>query len=204
MDDVQQALEAGVEAGLVDLIIAREGGWTYTDHPADRGGPTFAGVTWTTWAAWRRRMGLEPVSDDDFAARARAAETDAAAGLRDQVREIYAGQFVAPWAWLRLRRELHAAAVDCGVNCGVSRAVSLLQRAAGPLAPGGPGLTVDGIAGPATRGAALAADEGRLLAALTYQRCVHYARLVQRDPSQAVFLAGWLRRSFEAAGWPAQ
>jgi lysozyme family protein len=78
---------------------------------------------------------------------------------------------------------------DMGVNNGLGRAAKILQQAAG--------VTVDGNIGPATLAAVNALDPATLINSLSTIRANRYNTIVQNDPSQAKFLAGWLRRNTE-------
>jgi lysozyme family protein len=76
--------------------------------------------------------------------------------------------------------------LDGCINHGPGRGVKFLQTALG--------LTADGGAGPMTIAAAAAADQGQLIQKISDIRTAYYNAIVQRDSSQAMFLAGWLRR----------
>jgi lysozyme family protein len=71
-------------------------------------------------------------------------------------------------------------------NHGVSRACKFLQKAAG--------VTADGDIGPATLRAVGAMNQEQLIRNLSQIRENFYNAIVQRDPSQSIFLKGWLRR----------
>ena len=87
---------------------------------------------------------------------------------------------------------------DSAVNHGPRRAVRLVQQVCngagfGPIA-------VDGICGPQTRQVAVEADRAMgdwLLAALVEERRNLYREIVAGDPSQHVFLDGWMNRIAE-------
>ncbi len=78
---------------------------------------------------------------------------------------------------------------DMGVNNGLGRAAKILQQAAN--------VTVDGNIGPATLAAVNALDPATLINSLSTIRANRYNTIVENDPSQAKFLAGWLRRNTE-------
>jgi lysozyme family protein len=84
---------------------------------------------------------------------------------------------------------LRALLLDCAVNHGTGRAARWLQQAAG--------VTVDGRVGPVTLAAVNRQDGARLYRAVLAERCRFYGRLITRDPSQAVFAAGWASRVAE-------
>jgi|SRR5271167_1771748 len=82
---------------------------------------------------------------------------------------------------------------DMVVNNGGGRAAKILQQAAG--------VTVDGAVGPATLAAVNAIDPATLINSLSSIRATRYNLIVQNDPSQAEFLAGWLRRNSEVTSY---
>lgn len=158
---------------LIDDILRREGG--FVDHPDDRGGATNFGITQDTLAQWRGR----PVSVDEV----RTLTPDEAA-------EIYAARYVLTPRFDGIEHDdLAALVVDCGVNHGPARAARWLQSAAG--------VAVDGMVGPVTLGAVNQQDGVTLYRAVLAERCRFYGRLITRDPSQAVFAAGWANRVAE-------
>jgi lysozyme family protein len=78
---------------------------------------------------------------------------------------------------------------DMCVNNGISRAGKILQQAVG--------ATIDGNVGPATLAKVNQQDSETLVKSLSVIREDRYKTIVQNDPSQAKFLAGWLRRNTE-------
>lgn len=55
--------------------------------------------------------------------------------------------------------------------------------------------TLDGIIGPNTTRAAISWPPDRLLKAYAVERAVRLARIVERDPTQATNVVGWIRRA---------
>jgi len=158
---------------ILDDIIRREGG--YVDHPADRGGPTRYGITLATLADWRNRK----VTDEDVK---NISETEA--------REIYRQRYlIAPGLHKIQDEKVKALAVDCAVNHGPRNAVKMLQEAAHVFA--------DGVLGPKTEYAVNRMDASALYRRLCAERAKFYGRLITKDPSQAVFAAGWMNRLAE-------
>ena len=78
---------------------------------------------------------------------------------------------------------------DAAVNHGVGRAAKMLQQAVG--------ATQDGIIGPATLARVNAMSPAQLAEALNKIRVDRFNAIVRNDPSQKVFLRGWLRRADE-------
>lgn len=151
------------------LVLAHEGGWS--DHPADRGGKTLWGVTEGTWRDWlaRRRAPARPLSTM----------------TKDEAREIYRALFWQPAGCEHLPWPAAYMVFDAAVHSGPARAVRWLQAALG--------VAVDGKVGPRTIAAAARISDAQLLA-MWKQRADHVAELVRRDPTQAAFLKGWMRR----------
>ncbi len=159
---------------ILDDVLRREGG--YVSHAADRGGPTNYGITQRTLAAWRGR----PATADDV-----RTLTDADA------REIYQRRYVVDPGFETLPDPLRGQVVDDGVLSGPRTAVRDLQRA---LRRSGAHVAIDGRLGPQTRAALDGSDTRRVHARLVQVRAERIGRIVQRDPTQARFLTGWLGR----------
>jgi lysozyme family protein len=158
---------------IIDGILVREGG--FVDHSADKGGPTKYGITQATLADWRGK----PVSAEDVRTL-----------TENEAREIYREAYITRPGFLGIENgAIRALAVDCAVNHGVKRAVQLLQEAAH--------VFTDGVFGPNTRDAV-----NRMTAAVLYRRlCAArvrlYGQIITKNPTQAVFAAGWANRVAE-------
>lgn len=169
---------------LIGDVIAREGG--YSDHPADRGGPTNMGIT----EAVARANGYGG-----------AMRQMPRAFAEKLYRKLYWDQpgyaFVAEQA-PRVAAELF----DTGVNMGTQVASGFLQRALNALNRNQkdyPDLKVDRMIGARTLQAlgvflALrgAAGEAVLLAALEALQGERYIALAESRPANEAFLYGWL------------
>jgi lysozyme family protein len=169
---------------LIDEVIAREGG--YSNHPADRGGPTRFGIT-------------------QAVARERGYVSDMRAFPRAEAVEIYRTRywdgpnfcFVA-----ELPPRVAAEMFDSGVNMGPAVAAKFLQRALNALnrqARDFVDLVVDGRVGPGTLaalGAFMAArgtaGETVLLKAIEALQGARYIDLAESRPANEAFLYGWL------------
>lgn len=164
---------------MIDDILEHEGG--FVDHPADRGGPTNFGVTQGTLSDWLDRSAtVEEVRNLDVA----------------DARKIYRTNYFEKPRLHLLPEPLQAQAFDIAVNMGPSRAVKLIQSTINS-AGFGP-IAVDGIMGPTT--ATKAADAQRAMGpllndAIVEERKAFYVRICERDPTQKVFLTGWIRRA---------
>ena len=169
---------------LIDAVIDREGG--YSDHPADRGGPTRWGIT--------QRVARDSGYDGDM----RVFPRSAAVAI---YRRIY---WIAP-AYDRVAdraRSLAAELFDTGVNMGPKVATGFLQRALNALNRGArdyPDITLDGRIGPRTL-AALdgflrtrgGGAESVLLKAVEALQGERYLHLAESRPANEAFLYGWL------------
>lgn len=164
---------------MLDQVLRAEGG--FVEHPADRGGPTNLGITLRTLS---RHLGRRATPDE----------------LRrltpELAREIYQRDYYLEPRIDTLPERVRPFLFDCAVNHGPRQAVRLLQQVLN-AARFGP-VAVDGLIGPVTRKAAEAADAAMgdwLLNALVEQRRNFYRAIVAHDPTQEVFLAGWLARA---------
>lgn len=163
---------SGFAQGL-EWLEPIEGG--LSDHPDDRGGLTLEGVTQGAYDRWRSRHNLPTRPVDQSRPDERAAVYH---------EDFWTRAHCDGWWW-----PLSLAVFDAAVQHDPSWAIQLLQRAAGLT-----GDSVDGIVGPETRGAVAEAKRMDLLARLRWERLRYYARIVENDPSQAVFLEGWVNR----------
>lgn len=89
---------------------------------------------------------------------------------------------------------LQAKLFDTAVNTGVGRATRLLQETLNGIEPPA-GLKVDGLIGPRTRAALCGRSEEAVLQAYARRQAAFYQGLAGRNPGQAKFLQGWLRRA---------
>jgi lysozyme family protein len=161
----------------LQVVATSEGG--DVDHPDDPGGRTRWGVTQATYHAWLRTQGadLRPV---------------------DELTPREAGQIYRDRYWIRGRCE------DLPWPAGLSHFDALVQHGPGGRGAGGAvgathllqralGEADDGIWGPRTSEAVLAADPG-LTEHLLWERQLHYWRILDNRPSLRTFSAGWRNR----------
>jgi lysozyme family protein len=169
---------------LIDEVIAREGG--YSDHPADRGGPTNMGIT--------RAVARDNGYYGDMKLLPRAfAET--------LYRRLYWDQpgfaFVA-----EVSRSIAAELFDTAVNMGAPTATGFLQRALNALNRNQmdyPDLKLDKVIGARTldalrrfRSLRGAAGDKVLLKAMEALQGERYIALAESRPANEAFLYGWL------------
>jgi lysozyme family protein len=153
---------------LIDDIISKEGGAKATNDPADHGG--------------RTQFGISEKSFPEAWADGKVTEQEA--------REIYLTKFVIGPGFSKIppsHSKVQSILVDWGVNSGPAIAIQNLQRLLV--------VTVDGVFGPGTLAALVAADPSILSAKLVRERVKMIARVVQKNPSQLKFLGGWLDRA---------
>ena len=101
---------------------------------------------------------------------------------KQQATVIYLLHYWDPMGVEKLMPPLHLVVFDAGVNCGIRTAVKMLQELAG--------VEKDGIIGPKTIAAAQHITPQQYL----QRRELYYRRIVKTNPSQKVFLKGWLNR----------
>lgn len=156
----------------LEFALRWEGG--YSNHPADKGGETNFGVTHAVYDAYRKTHGLSVQSVRKI--------TSA------EVRDIYKKRYWAVVGCDLLSEKLAVAHFDWAVNAGVSRAIKTLQAVVG--------VNADGIIGPLTKQAIIAAasthEEALLCDRYNAVREGCYRRWGRG--SQAVFLQGWMNR----------
>lgn len=170
----------------IDEILENEGG--YQNDPADKGNYHKGVLIGTNWgisapvlAGWLGRT----ITADDMR---NLSEEDA--------REIYERRYLSGPRIHTLPEPVQTFVLDAAVNHGPGTAIKLLQRVLN-AAEFGP-VDVDGVIGPATRNVvneALTAMGNYLMNALVDERIAFYRAIVQRDPTQRRFLAGWIRRA---------
>jgi lysozyme family protein len=169
---------------LIAEVIAREGG--YSDHPADRGGPTNMGIT------------REVARDNGYYGDMKALPRALAEAL---YRRLYWDQpgfaFVAEISW-----PVGAELFDTAVNMGAPTATGFLQRALNALNRNQqdyPDLKIDRVVGARTLAAvkrfrAIRGPSGDavLLKALEALQGERYIALAESRPANEAFLYGWL------------
>lgn len=164
---------------MIDDILRREGG--YVDHPDDRGGATNYGVTRKTLSEY---LGRAATKDD-----VRNMDIELA-------REIYRRNYYYGPKIHRLPEPVQSFIFDCSINHGSARAIKFVQKvcnAAGVATR----IGIDGKMGPATENAAKTTQDklgDAFLAGLIDERRDFYHKIVEKNPSQRVFLAGWMNR----------
>ena len=184
--------------GVISDILRREGWPKVTDHPADKGGLTRGGVTFTSYNRWLASRGRPTLTAAQFI---EITESEA--------REFFAEAFAGPFRFVD-DEPIFAMLADWSVNAGPddpARALQVALKARGHYTG-----AIDGVAGPMTRAgwAALVPDcdgRARLLYDLVVARVeFHFDRGFDVDTrrfvkatatTQLVFLRGWTLRALE-------
>jgi lysozyme family protein len=152
------------------FVLKWEGG--YVNNPADPGGATNKGITQNTYNTWQTQQS-QATQDVKLI-------TDA------EIQQIYQKNYWTPSGADRIPARLNLVEFDTAVNMGVGRAVQFLQQQVG--------TTVDGGFGPITQKAANSAPLEATITQYCDAREAYYRNIVAKNPSEQVFLNGWLNR----------
>ncbi|MFI3283258.1 MAG: glycosyl hydrolase 108 family protein [Rikenellaceae bacterium] len=160
---------------LAPFILSFEGG--YVDHPCDRGGATNKGVTISTWrACGYDKTGdgvvdscdLKLLSDTEVIQRVlKPHYWDRCQG--DEIEDQSVANILVDWVWAS------------GV-WGIKHTQRIL------------GVESDGVIGERSLRQINCRDAHDLFDKIKSRREQHFRSIVERDPSQSIFLRGWLRR----------
>jgi lysozyme family protein len=166
----------------IKKVLQHEGG--YVNHPADRGGPTNWGVTQKTYNEY-----MSKITGKSYQS------------TIDEIKSMPIGNAILIYKTLywdkmsgdKIKKYAIAAAIfDQAINRGTIAAVKQAQRVLKntfkyPLAE-------DGVAGAGTLTALNTVDEAKFLNSYLQESILAYNKIVQNNPSQSVFLNGWLKR----------
>lgn len=161
-------------AQIIDAIIEKEGG--YVDHPADRGGPTNFGITLAKLKEWRDNPAVTT--------------GDLRHMRRGEAALIYHKDYIEKPGFRHISHDLlRHQVVDFGVNSGPGTAARKLQKVLG--------VKEDGHVGPVTLAAIRRMGPAKANNLLMAERIKFLGKIVHDDPTQAVFINGWLNRALE-------
>lgn len=159
---------------LVPKILKWEGG--FVNHPNDRGGATNKGITIGTFTHYRKLKGLPQPSVEELKNISNEEWMDILKTLywdkwkADQITNQSIANFLVDWVWAS------------GVY-GIKYPQQVL------------GVVADGIVGNRTLTAVNEyPNQKELFQKLWDRRKQHFESIVQRNPSQKVFLKGWMNR----------
>lgn len=158
-------------AFALQFTLKWEGG--YVDHPLDLGGPTNKGITQRNYDTYRIAKGL-PTKEVEFIEDA-------------EVMEIYSEMYWKPSQADLMILPLAIVHFDTAVLFGVRGAVQFLQEALG--------VGVDGIFGPQTESGMRANNNKETALNIIDGRIAYHHNRVEENPSQNVFLQGWVNRT---------
>lgn len=164
-------------AKALKFTLLWEGG--YVNHPDDPGGATNKGVTQGTYNTYRINNRLSTRGVDLI--------TDA------EVHDIYLSMYWKPSQASVMVLPLAIAHFDTAVNFGVGGAIEFLQEALE--------ISADGIFGPGTQAALLANNNAHTAQKIVRGRIHYRKQRVNSNPTQEVFLTGWLNRDNDLGGF---
>lgn len=157
----------------IAYVLANEGGTV--NNPKDKGGPTSFGVTIGLLSSYLgRKATMDDINGLDLV----------------HAKKLYEDVFWTPMQLDQLPQQIATAMLDVGVNQGPHAAITFAQRALGFA-------VTDGVMGPKTIAALGVCDQLAFLEAFVLLCQEHYADICVSDPSQLIFLKGWLRRAFK-------
>lgn len=169
----------------IKKVLEHEGGWVF--HEADRGGPTNYGVTLNTYNQYMSAKTGKPYS---------ASIDEMKKMPLDIAIDIYKKLYWDKVQGDKITRYTVALAIfDQAINRGPASAVKQAQRVVKKLDPFGfAKISEDGVMGPATLTALNSIAEKPFIDSYLAESKQFYQNLVQKNPSQQVFLTGWLNR----------
>lgn len=157
------------DEAIFNDIIKFEGK-TYTNNPADKGGPTKFGITIPAWQT--------------FSGKKTTAKTIQGLTI-DNARVFYILVHIRPFDMLV--DPLRLLVIDLGILRGVHTSVRMLQEIVG--------AQVDGWIGKETLGKIALFDNRALTTLLIGARLHHIEDVIKADASQKIFRAGWRKRT---------
>lgn len=180
------------------ITRAHEGG--YANNPNDRGGETYKGIArkiFPQWSGWNHIDQIKKKAGSSATAIDKEAEKDAT--LQSVVHAFYKAEF---WNRLNLDSVNNQAIAnelfDTGVNMGVGVAGLFLQRVLNVCNRGGKeynDLPLTGNVGQLTLNALNHHKrQSEILKALNCLQGAKYIGICEANPSQEVFMSGWLSR----------
>lgn len=162
-----------------DLAYLKKWEGGYSNHHLDKGGSTNMGVTLATWNQYAAQNGWQT----------------GLAGLLNMTEAQYRKIIYGFWLWARgdkIDNQVIAEKVfEMTWGSGAGNAGVILQKALRRI---GFNVKIDGDIGPKTLTATNSADASALFEALHAEHRNFLVRITQNDPSQKVFLQGWLNR----------
>jgi uncharacterized protein (TIGR02594 family) len=154
-------------------------GRNFTNHPADKGGPTKYGITLNTLKAWRGTN---------------VTAKDVESLTQDEATQVYKVRY---WDKMNLgfltSQKVAMVLMDQGVNRGTGTAIRMAQVMMNSQSRAG--LQVDDKLGPKTANAIEKLNEEFFCREFIQAAQHSYVDIVKRNTSQMVFLSGWMNRT---------
>lgn len=155
---------------LIPIIKKWEGG--FADHPLDKGGPTMRGITLKTFRKFYGKdksvEDLKKLTEEQWYHIFRSGYWDPFQA--DYIHNQAIANILVDWAW----------------GSGSITAIKQVQKYLG--------VKVDGIVGPETLGELNKRDSEKVFTDIWNLRKQFFLGIVERNPSQKIFLKGWLNR----------
>lgn len=164
-------------------VVMLEGG--YNDYEQDKGGATKYGIS----------LRFLKLIDADLDGDGHVSQSDIKALTEENAKEFYHKHFWKHYKCESYRNaELSARIFSMLINMRSKQVGRILQRA---LRAVGVNVKEDGIVGPITRRHLNKCKLHPLMAAIRSEQAGFYRLVVQNDPTQAIFLKGWLARAYK-------
>jgi len=161
---------------ILERVLRSEGG--YSNHPNDRGGETYKGISRVFHPSWNGWVIIDAHENKNNIKNAI---------LNEAVEVFYLENFWSKIQGDNITSEAVAYELfDTSVNMGIKTAVKLIQTVVGANA--------DGIIGVNTLAAINTTNERLLVAEFKLAKIARYAYLVKKRPQNKVFLLGWVNR----------
>lgn len=155
----------------------------YANVAGDKGLETYAGITKKNFPDWE---GFKVIDAYKRARGGSLPNNFKIPELENMVTDFYLSRLWTPNGFGKIQnQEIANLLFDFFVNSGTG-AITSIQKIVG--------ATPDGVMGPATISAINSADSKKVYDALLNARKNWFVRIVERDPTQKKFLAGWLNR----------
>ena len=163
----------------VAKLVEKEGGYRLTDHPHDRGGRTYAGISERSnphWRGWKLIDRGAPPSE-----------------LREAAHELYRDEYWDPIHGDDLRNDdVVEMLLSSSVLSGPGTAARFAQLAVD--------VKPDGHIGPVSIKALDEIDVDLFEARFCIARIMRYVEITDKNPSQRVWFRGWVRRAVKEVG----
>ena len=158
---------------IIPFILKWEGG--YVHHKNDKGGATNKGVTYKIWVDYCKKNGKE------------ASLVTLRKMTNAEWVEIFKTSYWEAWkADCIMSQRVANICVDWSWMSGAKTAIKKVQKMLG--------VTADGIVGSKTLASINGHSADALFGMIKEERKKFYESIVRKDPTQQIFLKGWLNR----------